>query len=123
MADMVQMILVQGCDENGAGGTVLDAPKVVIPDGKLNEVMAAFADPDGYGLHKIDNPNFDAQQPESEQNARQVPVSLARNLTYRVRLYVQEIWGAYGKKLAEAQARAAAEAAIASTTAQLQVKE
>ena len=121
MADMVQMILVSGCDENGVGGTVLDAPKVIVPAGKLNEVMAAFQD--AYGLYKIDNPDFDAQQPESEQNARQVPVSLARNLTYRVRLYVQEIWGAYGKKLAEAQARAAAEAAIAATTAQLQVKE
>jgi len=120
MADMVQMILVQGCDENGEGGTVLDAPKVVMPDGKLNEVMAAFT---VYGIHKIDNPDFNAQQPESEQNPRQIPVSLARNLTYRVRLYVQEIWSAYGKKLAEEQARAAAEAAIAATTAQLQVKE
>ena len=121
MPDMVQMIIVRGCDENGVGGTVLDAPKVVIPAGKLNEVMAAFAD--AYGVHKIDNPDFNSDQPESEENPRQVPVSLARNLTYRVRLYVQDIWGAYGKKLAEAQARAAAEAASASTTAQLQVKE
>ena len=121
MPDMVQMILVQGCDADGVGGTVLDAPKVIIPNGKLNEVMAAFQD--AYGLHKIDNEAFNAGQPESEENPRQVPVSAARNLTYRVRLYVQEIWAAYGKKLAEAQARAAAEAAAAATMGQLQVKE
>ena len=35
MPDMVQMIIVRGCDENGVGGTVLDAPKVVIPAGRI----------------------------------------------------------------------------------------
>jgi hypothetical protein len=118
---MVQMIVVTGCDDEGQGGTVLDSPKVIMPDGKLNEVMAALDA--AYGRHKIDNPDFDSNQDESEQNPKMIPVSAARNLTYRIRMFVTDHWVSYGKSLAETAARNAALQQIAQSTAQLQIKE
>lgn len=121
MPDMVQMIIVRGCDADGQGGEVLDAPKIITPDGSVDQVLEAFRD--AYGLHSYPNEHYDANQPESEANPTRIAVSPARNFTYRVRMYVQDIWGAWGSKQADAQAKAAALAARQQVEGQLRVKD
>lgn len=89
--DSIRIIITRGCDESGQGGTIVDDAAAVLGSiGQtpvLDALLAAFAD--AYGVHEVD----------------EVPVSLYRNMTYRMRMHATEIVTAYMQKTAAEQAR------------------
>ncbi len=118
--DAVRIQIIRGCDAQGQGGTVVDdasATMGVMPSGTsiLDVVMAAFADT--FGLYQYQNPDFDAGQPETEQNQRTLTVSPMRNVSTQMRLWATQILADYASRVAAQQAaeqaRAQAEAATA----------
>ena len=120
MADCIQMIVIRGCNNQGEGGEVLDAPKVVMPDGVVDDLIAAFQAKE---THKVENPDFDAEQPESEDNPRMIPVSPARNMTVGFRVFGEAVLEGYKKEQAKAAAEAQVVAAVTGLKENLQVVE
>lgn len=109
--DSIRILITRDCDENGQGGTVVDDAAAVLGSigdtPVLDALVAAFAD--AYGLHEVAN-----------EAGELVPVSVYRNVTYRMRLYATEIVTAYMQKMAAEQARQQAgqqsQAALAGVT-------
>jgi hypothetical protein len=98
--DSIKITITRGCKEDGSGGEVADEASAVLgsmPDGSpvLDAIAGAFAD--AYGLHLVDG----------------IPVSLYRNVSYRLRIYANEIVAAFAAKQAAAVASQQASAAVA----------
>jgi hypothetical protein len=102
MADFIKIQLIQGADENGDGGTVLDSPTVKMPDGHLDIILASYA-----AIYGLDRTKADGTTET---------LTLARNYTYRLREYGSEVVKAAAvaaaKLQAESQAGDEANAAI-----------
>ena len=105
--DSIRITITRDCKEDGTGGTIVDDASAVLgimPDGVpvLDAVAAAFAD--SYGLHEVE----------------EEPVSPYRNISYRLRIYANEIVSGWAAKrasaIAAAQASAAVSAALDSVT-------
>lgn len=98
-------------------GQIIEDAEVEMPDFAdgtpiVDLLAAAFEQRDG--LYTYPNPAFDASQPESEANAKELSVTPYRNYLMRVRQFSEIVLGDYVKSLGIAQAVAAAEAAVKS---------
>lgn len=85
--DKIEIVITRGCDAEGDGGTVVENAGALLGDvvgngPMLDAIVAAFAA--AYGVYEVDG----------------VPVSLYRNLTYRVRTHITEITAAFLRKQA-----------------------
>lgn len=109
--DAIRIIITRNCDESGNGGTVIDNAAAVLGSigntPVLDALVAAFAD--AYGIHHID-----------DGTGNLIPVTPARNVTFRMRQFATEIVTAYMQKVAAEQARQQAgqqaEAALSAVT-------
>jgi hypothetical protein len=107
--DKIEVKITRNCDADGNGGEVVDHAAAILgtmPNGTkiVDAICAAFAE--SYGVHQI------------EVNGRPEPVSLYRNVAYRVRQHMTEIVSAYATRQAQAvasqQAQSAVDAALGS---------
>lgn len=85
--DKIEIRITRGCDAEGNGGTVVENAgallgEVVGNGPMLDAILGAFAN--AYGVYTVD----------------EVPVSLYRNLTYRIRTHITEITAAFLRKQA-----------------------
>ena len=108
--DSIQIILKTGTDSENAGGTVIDSPVVVLPDGHLDLILNSFKD--AYGLASLEN----------DENNTPILLNEARNFSYRIRMYVQEIFAAYSKKLKRLEAEEIANTQIQASLGSIVVK-
>ena len=97
--DKITITITRGCGADGIGGNIVDEASAVLglmPDGSsiLDLVAGAFAD--AYGVHEVDS----------------VPVNLFRNVSYRLRVYANEIVAGFAAKTAAATAQSQAQAAV-----------
>lgn len=115
--DAVRIIITRGCNADGTGGTVVDDASGILgtlQDGTaiLDAVCAAFAD--AYGVYRVPAPT------EEDPDATE-PVSLYRNLSYRLRTHATEIVTGYLSRQAAAVAAAQAAEQSAAAMAAVQV--
>lgn len=112
--DSVRITITRGVNPDGTGGELADDASALLgtlPDGTpvLDAACAAFAA--AYGVHRIPEPT------EEDPNATK-PVTLYRNLAYRLRQHANEVVEGYvqqqTKQAAAVQASAAVNAAFAS---------
>ena len=114
--DAIRIQIIQGCDESGNGGTVIDDATGVLgslPSGTtiLDALMAAMAD--AYGLE------VPAPTQEDPDNVQQL--APARNVSYRMRMFATDIVRSYANKTAAAAAAAAAQSDIAAALASVTI--
>lgn len=90
MPDKIQITITRGCDANGVGGVVADAPTVVLdtlPDGTplLDVILLAFAD--SYPIAMI---------PGATPADPQIPsMTTIRNLSYQLRMFTNNVVGGW----------------------------
>lgn len=122
--DAVRIQIIRGCDAQGQGGTVVDDASGVLgamPNGTpiLDVVVAAFGDT--FGLYRYPNPDFDAEQPETEENPRTLTVSPMRNVSTQMRLWATQILADYASRVAAQQAAEQARQQAEAATAAVQI--
>lgn len=101
--DSIGITIKRNVLANGNGGTVVDNATVVLPDFVLDQLCGAFAA--AYGVHSVDG----------------VPVSLERNVAYRLRTYATEVLSAAAIKNAAVQATSTKAVELASMMANVAV--
>lgn len=101
------MATVQITIKNDAG-TVLDESLTTMPQAVLDTAIAALAAAYNY-KSTIDNPDFKANEPESDTNSKTIPnpMTPVRHMTVQWRLFTEDHARAYGRKQAEAAVAAA----------------
>lgn len=93
MTDSVRIVITRDCKPDGSGGTIVDDAAVVLPDTVLDTLCAAFSA--AYGVHAVAS-----DDPEADP----VPVTLERNVSYRIRMFATEVLQGYGAKTAADEA-------------------
>jgi hypothetical protein len=101
--DKITITITRNCDADGNGGDVVDYAAAILgsmPDGPpiLDAIVAAFSE--AYGVHEV------------EIDGKMQPVSVYRNVSYRLRQYMTEIVSAYAQRQAQQQATQQAGAAV-----------
>lgn len=104
--DKIEIRITRDCDSYGNGGTVVENAGALLGDvagngPMLDAILAAFAD--AYGVYSVN------------ENGVDTPVSLYRNLTYRIRTHITEITAAFLRKQAIEQFTAQVDSQVDAT--------